>query len=591
MQPLDFTTLTALCQELRRDWLPARLEQVYQRDRFTLYLAIRTLQGRSWLALSWHPQAARLHIADAPPKQPDTFTFSQQVWHQFSGLALVEIALLAPWERVVDLQFARRPGDDILGHLYVEIMGQYSNVILVNQQQEIISAAHQVSRQQSSLRPVQTGNLYEAPPAQTQACPSLEEPLERWRDRLALIPNLLRKAILKTYCGLSSALVAELLQAAELDWDLHTEAIVPEQWQALFHQWQIWLQQLATGPFYPSLTAQGYSVLGWRSAEQSGNSAGQAGVTLQQLLNHYYGDHLSQQDFDQLRHQLQQKVSYFLGKLRHKRDGFLDRLGASERSDLYRQQADLLMAHLHQWQAGMTVMELTDFETGQPMQIALSPEKSAVQNAQALYKQHQKLKRAKDAIAPLLQAVQTEISYLEQVETALHQIDGNSTKADLEAIGEIREELIQQGYLKEAASQGRNRKGATATPSSSHPASQPMRFQTPSGFELLIGRNNRQNDYLTFRTASDYDLWFHTQEIPGSHVLLRIPAGSTLEESDLQFTADLAAYYSQARQSEQVPVIYTQPKLVFKPKGSPPGTVLYKQETVIWGNPQRAQVR
>ena len=112
------------------------------------------------------------------------------------------------------------------------------------------------------------------------------------------------------------------------------------------------------------------------------------------------------------------------------------------------------------------------------------------------------------------------------------------------------------------------------------------RHQTPSGFEVIIGRNNRQNDQLTFKVAGDYDLWFHAQEIPGSHVLLRLEPGTVAEENDLQFTANLAAYYSRARQSEQVPVIYTEPKHVYKPKGAKPGIAIYKQETIIWGKPQ-----
>ncbi|MEM7591326.1 MAG: NFACT RNA binding domain-containing protein, partial [Cyanobacteria bacterium P01_A01_bin.83] len=119
--------------------------------------------------------------------------------------------------------------------------------------------------------------------------------------------------------------------------------------------------------------------------------------------------------------------------------------------------------------------------------------------------------------------------------------------------------------------------------------SQPYRYTAPSGCEIWIGRNNRQNDILSFRTAVEYDLWFHTQEIPGSHVLLRLEPGAVPTEEDLQFTADLTAYYSQARESEQVPVIYTEPKHVFKPKGAKPGMVIYKEETVIWGRPQMAK--
>jgi predicted ribosome quality control (RQC) complex YloA/Tae2 family protein len=112
------------------------------------------------------------------------------------------------------------------------------------------------------------------------------------------------------------------------------------------------------------------------------------------------------------------------------------------------------------------------------------------------------------------------------------------------------------------------------------------RYRTPSGFEVLIGRNNRQNDQLTFRVAGDYDLWFHAQEIPGSHLLLRLEPGAVPEEADLRFAANLAAYYSRARQSDQVPVVYTEPKHVYKPKGAKPGIAIYKQERILWGQPQ-----
>lgn len=115
-----------------------------------------------------------------------------------------------------------------------------------------------------------------------------------------------------------------------------------------------------------------------------------------------------------------------------------------------------------------------------------------------------------------------------------------------------------------------------------------LRYRTPSGFELLIGRNNRQNDQLTFRLAGDYDLWFHAQEIPGSHVLMRVEPGAVPEEADLQFAADLAAYYSRSRQSDLVPVVYTEPKHVYKPKGAKPGIALYKQEQILWGKPPQA---
>ncbi|HIK40895.1 NFACT family protein, partial [Thermoleptolyngbya sp. M55_K2018_002] len=318
--------------------------------------------------------------------------------------------------------------------------------------------------------------------------------------------------------------------------------------------------------------SDGYTVLGWDDALPA--------ESVQALLSRYYTDELNRQIFSQLRHHLNQRLTHLLNKLYAKAEDFQTRLAQSNEADRYRAQADLLMAHLHEWQPGLKSIELADFETGEPVNIALDPEKNAVQNAQALYKRHQKLRRSRQALEPLLAEVQAEITYLEQVQVAVLQVDTYTMPDDLDALEDIRNELIQQRYLDDPDQRYR---GTAATNMNFR------RYTTPSGFEVLIGRNNHQNDQLISRTATDYDLWFHSQEIPGSHALLRLPAGAVPEDADLQFTADLAAYYSRAAQSEQVPVVYTEPRHVYKPKGARPGTVIYKQERVIWGQPQRAR--
>jgi predicted ribosome quality control (RQC) complex YloA/Tae2 family protein len=479
---------------------------------------------------------------------------------------------IAAWERVLDLQFAQRPGEEALWHLYIEIMGNYSNVILTNQDQVIVTAAHQVSNQQSSVRPIQTGQPYEVPPLLTSSVPSLEEPFSRWQERLSLIPTPLKRNLLKTYRGLSSALVASMVQAAGLDPEQSADQLDSEQWQALFNRWQEWLQALQQEQFRPGWLPQGYTVMGWGTIQSE--------KQIQPILHRYYTDQLNHQEFVQLRHQISQKLSHVLKKQTAKAQDFQSRLQQSDLADRYREFADLLMAYLHEWQPGMTEISLPDFATNQPVKIPLEPEKNAVQNAQTLYKRHQKLKRSRAAIEPLLNAVQTEIEYLEQVEVAIAQVDAYHAPDDLAFLMEIRDELVQQGYLEDPEQRYR---------SSANPVTPFLRYRTPNGFDVLIGRNNRQNDQLTFRLAGDYDLWFHTQEIPGSHVLLRLEPGTVAEEADLQFTADLAAYYSRARQSDQAPVVYTEPKQVFKPKGAKPGIAIYKQERILWGEPQRAK--
>ena len=574
MQPVDYTTLMASWVELNRDWIPSRLEQVYQRDRFTICLALRTLRAKPWLTICWHPEAARINIGDPPPRIKDTFTFSDQLRHQLNGLALTGIEAIAPWERVLDLQFAQRPGEPPLWHLYVEIMGKYSNVILTDGSQQIVTPARQITAAQSSVRPILTGQRYEVPPALTGTTPKLEESFARWQERVSLVPGQLKRQLLKSYRGLSPKVAEEIAIAAGLSPQQPTDTLQPEQWRELFSFWQKWLSVLEQKQFAPGWLENGYTVLGWNKTKPV--------EQVQTLLNRYYTEELNRQQFKQLYHQLNQKLTNLLKKLNVKANTFRQRLEQSADAEQYRHQGDLLMAHLHQLQPGMNSITLEDFETGKPVKIKLNPEKNPAQNAQAVYKQSQKLKRAKDAVVPLLAEVDAEINYLSQVQTALNQLQSQKqtgSSEDLQALAEIKEELIQQGYL-EAERQETNKVDRD---------SQPYSYTAPSGAEIRVGRNNRQNDLLTFRTAVEYDLWFHTQEIPGSHILLRLDPGAVPSEADLQFTADLAAYYSQARESEQVPVIYTNPKYVYKPKGAKPGMVIYKHETVIWGRPQMAK--
>lgn len=571
MQPIDFTTLTAICSDLRNTWIPSRLEQVYQSDRHTISLCLRTFKDKAWLTISWHPEAARICIGNPPPRIRDTFTFSEQLRHQLNGYALIAIKAIAPWERVVDFQFGKRPGDEALYHLYVEIMGKYSNVILTDGSNQIITVGHQVTEKKSSIRTVETGQPYQIPPSLSSSIPKLDESLESWREKISLIPRRIDKQILKTYRGLSTAVVNSMISQVDLEPTQPTDSLTEEQWENLYKYWQKWLTMIENEQFKPGSTSSAYTVLGWNIVEEAEN--------LQSLIDDYYVNQLQQETFKQIRHQLKQKIVNLLKKLNTKSDIYTQRLIQSDNAEEYRQKADLLMAFMSEWKPGMKSIKLDDFHTNQPIKIALNPEKNLIQNAQNYYKQHQKLKRARNAIEPLLYEVNTEIEYLEQVQTSIMQLESYISMEDLKALKEIKDELITQKYLQDA----KYRK------SPQKEESQPFSYKSPSGFEILIGKNNRQNDLLTFRTANDYDLWFHTQEIPGSHVLLRLTPGALPEKNDLEFTANLTAYYSQGRESTQIPVIYTQPKYVYKPKGAKPGITIYKRETIIWGNPQTAK--
>ncbi|MEB3174865.1 MAG: NFACT RNA binding domain-containing protein [Cyanobacteriota bacterium] len=573
MQPVDYTTLAALCHDLQSDWLPARVEQVYQQDRHTLSLGLRTLEKRGWLTLSWHPQAARLVLSAPPPREPDTFTLSDQLRHQLKGLALTVVQLTEPWERVVRLQFGSRPGEPPQFCLYEEIMGKYSNLILTDGHNQIITAAHQVSAEQSRLRTVQTGQPYVPPPALLNEKPSLAESFESWQERVSLIPGPLGKQLLKTYRGLSPALAAQLLEAADLDKNRETPTLSAGEWGALFGVWRQWLRALEEGYFRPHSWGQGYRVVALTHLEAAPIQS------CHPLIDNYYRYWLAEETFCQLRGQLRQTLKVCQTKLSQKQTVFQTRLTQAAGADGARREADLLMAHLHLAQPGLTQATLADFETGATVVIPLQPDKSWLQNAQSLYKQHQKLRRAQEKVLPLLAQVTEELAYLTQIGASLDQLDDGTSAQERRILEDIRDELSEEGYL--TLSHPRRREKETGFNGSI--------YLSPSGYEIWVGRNNRQNDLLTFRLAGDYDLWFHAQEIPGSHVLLRLSPGAVPEAEDLQSAADVGVYFSQARQSDQAPVVYTRPKHVFKPKGAKPGMVVYQRETILWGQPMNIQ--
>lgn len=564
MQSVDYTTLVAICDSLNNSYIPSRLEQVYQIDRYTISLCLRSLHQKAWLTISWHPQAARICIGNPPPRGKDTFTFSEQLRHLINGYALIGVKIVADWERVVDFQFAKRPNEEPLHHLYVEIMGKYSNVILTSADNQIITVAKQVTADKSSLRTVETSQIYQLPPPLTGETPKLTESLEKWQDKVDLIPGRIDKQLIKTYRGISPIIAQYLLISSNILSEKSNQELTQEEWQNLYKNWQNWLQIIENKNFNFRETNTGYTVLADNSENQD----------LHKILNNYYNKQIYQENFNQLKQQLYQKIKNLLTKLLIKRDKYREKLNDSDNCEIYSNKADLLMAHLHLWQSGMKEIILNDFTTNQPIKITLAPDKNMIQNAQSLYKQNQKLKRAKLAVQPLLEEVQSEVNYLQQIATILSQLDYQESE-DFTTLQEIKAELINQKYIEDSQYRGNN----------IVEESYPRKYQTPSGYEVLIGRNNRQNDILTFRTATDYDLWFHAQEISGSHVLLRLSAGDVPEPQDLQFTANLTAYYSQGRESDQVPVIYTKPNYVYKPKGAKPGMVIYKRETVIWGKP------
>lgn len=569
------------------------MEKIVQPDRFTLLIAIRTLEESGWLRLCWNPACAHVSVGDPPggaPSIAEAFSFGEQLRHLLKGLAIIEVRIPQELERVIELRLGARPSDPPSKHLFVEIMGRYSNVFLTNADMGVLACAYQVGSKMTSVRMVQVGGTYRMPPAAQGSFPSISMGMAEWKlITRATQEDKLQNSLIQAFRGVGPGLAVELISRSGLSPSMDPAAMTEDEWFSLHVVWLDWLRVLEESTFKPGLVRStgSYSVLGGDgpyilSTDQDSEDAA-TGILA--MLDDYYTRVYETEKFQQLRQQLVAKVSAATKKAQSKVNLFEDQIKASMEYSKISKMADLLMANLHVCEPGALSITLPDFETEEPTTIALDPRQTALVTAQKLYKRSQKLKKSEKAVAPLLAEARDELTYLSQVEVSLQQLDRYTRSTDLRSLEEVRDELVEGAYLKPIIA-------GTPPPSSkrkkkSSPldnfAANMRRFTSPSGYEVLVGRNNRQNDVLANRVATEYDLWFHARNIPGSHTVLRVPPGQTATDEDLQFSADLAAYFSKARGSGKVPVSYTSPKYLQKLKGGKPGMVKVEKETVLLG--------
>jgi predicted ribosome quality control (RQC) complex YloA/Tae2 family protein len=558
LQPIDATTLRALVGELRSALVPSRFEKAQQSDGQTVQLALRHLGGVQWLDLSWMAEAPRLLAIPSPPRQGEGSTLARQLQHGLRGLALVAIGQLG-WERVVTLDFASRPGDPPQRQLVLELMGRHSNLFLLNAQRQVIALARQVRPEQSRWRPIGTGDSYTPPPPLRGEPPRSEESFERWQRRLLALPQSLAEALMESYQGVSPALVRQLLEPPpEGEWQALPPArlvqdLDPQQWERLWRRWQAWLRAVEQGHFALSWDAQG----GYRCwQEEPSPGAAPAHLPIHPALAHATQAWLEARRLNQQRQALHHRLEALRDREHRQVQEQEALLGAAAGSEQLQQQADALLC-------------------------ATAPSKEQIQEAQTLYKRARKLRRSVAAITPRLEAHRQRWAWLEEALVYVDQADQTDQLAGLE---EDLQPLAPRGQPQLGVGTRKRRRAEAETGSP-----QPLELRSPSGLRLQVGRNHRQNDWISLRQARRGDLWFHAQEVPGSHVVLKASEGPAAE-ADLEAAADLAAHFSRGRGNSRVPVVMVPTEGLQRLPGSEAGTVRHRGGEILWGQPERAQL-
>ncbi|HEO0409076.1 TPA: NFACT family protein [Streptococcus agalactiae] len=534
-----------LTNELQEQIEKGRIQKVNQPFDHELVLTIRNNRRNYKLLLSAHPVFGRIQTTEANfqnPQNPNTFTM---IMRKYLQGAVIETIQQIENDRILEIVVSNKNeiGDHIKATLVVEIMGKHSNIILIDKNEhKIIESIKHVGFSQNSYRTILPGSTYIAPP-KTKAINPFDIS-DQTLFELLQTNDLSPKNLQQLFQGLGRDTALELSHCLK-DNKLND------------------FRQFFSREYYPSLTEKSFSAVQFSSSHETFQSLGQ-------LLDYYYQekaekDRIAQQASD-LIHRVQSELEKNIKKLAKQQDELL----ATENAEEFRQKGELLTTYLSMVPNNQDVVVLDNYYTNQTIEISLDRALTPNQNAQRYFKKYQKLKEAVKHLKGIISDTENTITYLESVETSLNH-------ASMEDINDIREELVETGFIKRRAHDKQ------------HKRKKPEQYLASDGKTIImVGRNNLQNNELTFKMARKGELWFHAKDIPGSHVLIR----DNLNPSDEVKTdaAELAAYYSKARLSNLVQVDMIEAKKLNKPSGTKPGFVTYTGQKTLRVTPTQEKI-
>lgn len=570
----DAVFLSAVVEELRR-LEGARIDKIQQPDRHSLILHLRSRDASGRLLLCASPNTPRIHLTQVSlenPAQPPMFCMLLR--KHLTGAKLAEITQ-PPLERLVDLSLdcVDEMGTPCRKHLIAELMGRSANLILCGEDGRIIDCLRRVDFETSEKRQVLPGLFYHLPPLQSKRDPAAAD-AGVLRELLAAEASTVRLSdwLFRQFGGLSPLVCRELALDAAGDMDRDVAAMTGGEKNRCAEILAGEFARIANREFTPvMLLEQGRPrEFSYRPIRQYGEYL--RSVTMEDfssLLDAFYAGR-DQADRMRVRTQTLHKTVVTLhDRVRRKLEIQKKELaGATDRERL-RQMGDIVTANLHAIARGQTVLQAENFYDPEmkTISIPLSPALSPQQNAAKYYKDYTKAKTAERRLTEQIELGQREETYLASI---LDELSRAETEKD---VAEIRQELVDGGYVRDV---GKKRMKL--------PPSRPMVFRSTEGFPIYVGRNNRQNDLLTCKTAAKTDWWLHAQKIHGSHVVVDCQ-GQTPSEQTLEEAAGLAAWFSQGRQGQNVPVDCAQIRYVKKPAGAKPGMVVYDRYRTLYVTP------
>ena len=556
IQIMDLTTLKAVLFELRLDIVPSRFEKAQQTDTSTIQLGFRTLETLNWLEISWMAESPRVLQIPAPKRCGEKSTLAKQLKHLLSNLALVEIEQNG-FERIIRFKFSSKPGKETEKELVVELMGRHSNILLLDKSKKVITLGKQIKDSQSRLRPIGTGDTYTSPPPLRGIVPNFSESFNSWKDNICLVPSTFKNSLKNTYQGVSPTLTFQIAS------NNYSEAlnvinksvknIELDKWKEMYFRWKEWLYDIDNDNY--SIHYEGstdFKVWGKRKTE---NKKKRIGLS----LSKYYSNKI-----------LERKINSIWEKLRQD-------LKNSKSNEIRKLEIqELLIKNISEY----IIMQ----NKANDILSLNSPTKKQIKEAQNLFKEAKRKKRSRESILKRIEFHKRKISDIEYCESFLNSLkytNGEDNKNKLDSIIELKEEIDNYICIKKGNSKFNSIK-------KEEKSSKIKEIQSPNGLKIQIGSNNRQNEFISLKKRKKGDLWFHAQETPGSHIVLKSSNGP-MDDKDIQLAADMASFFSRARGNKLVPVIMVPIENLQRISGSLPGTVRHRGGKVIWGKAERAE--
>lgn len=565
----DGVVIANLVNELRVHLLGGRINKIAQPEKDELLLTIKGQAREPYkLLLSAGAGLPLVYLTQSNKPSPITApNFCMLLRKHLNNAKIIDI-YQPGLERIINfkLEHLDEMGDLKIKYLIVELMGKHSNIIFCDDDMTIIDSIKRINQFVSSVREVLPGRKYFIPETIAKLNP-LELCYESFRDQILQKAMPVGKALYNGLTGISPLLANELCCRASIDSDDSTASLSEAAGLHLFRVLERMMEDVQAASFSPNIILEDGRPVEFSSIMLSSyeNYEKQYFDSISELLESFYAAKNAAARIKQKSLELRKIVANALERAAKKYDLQQKQLMDTEKRDKYRIYGELITAYGYGLDAGAKVLNAVNYYTNEEISIPLDPTLTAMENAKIYFEKYNKLKRTYDALTVQLKETGEELAHLESIKNAL---EIATDESDLAA---VKNELIEYGYIKRKSSDGKKAdKGAKG----SGGRSKPLHYISSDGFHIYVGKNNYQNDELTFNLADGGDWWFHAKKAAGSHVIVKTE-GKELPDSTFEEAARLAAYYSSERDADKVEVDYTLRKNIKKPAGAKPGFVIY----------------